>query len=185
MGDEAPTSEEGDTGEAGKTFTQAQLDRIVEERLARERQKYADYDDLKKAAAKAKELEDAKKSEEQKLLDRIEAAEKRAEQAEQAVTEAEKKALRARVAASHGLTDAQAARLQGDTLEELQSDAVEVFGEPKKAEPEEDTEEPRNFLRPTENLKPGASNSSDDEAVDGEALAEKVWQRKNPLASRT
>ena len=30
-----------------KTFTQAEMDSIIEGRLARERQKYADYDDLK------------------------------------------------------------------------------------------------------------------------------------------
>lgn len=39
---------------AGKTFTQEELDRLVEQRLTRERKKYADYDSLK---ASAKELE--------------------------------------------------------------------------------------------------------------------------------
>ena len=42
-----------------KTLTQAEIDAIVEERLAREKKKYADYGDLKKAAA---ELADLKKS---------------------------------------------------------------------------------------------------------------------------
>lgn len=37
----------------GKTFTQAELDRIVADRVARERAKYADYGDLKKRAASA------------------------------------------------------------------------------------------------------------------------------------
>ena len=40
-------------GDAGKSFTQAELDRIVSERVARERAKYADYADLKKRAAAA------------------------------------------------------------------------------------------------------------------------------------
>lgn len=35
-----------------KTFTQAEMDSIIEGRLARERQKYADYDDLKEKASK-------------------------------------------------------------------------------------------------------------------------------------
>jgi hypothetical protein len=37
----------------GKTFTQAELDRIVADRVARERSKYADYGELKKRAAAA------------------------------------------------------------------------------------------------------------------------------------
>lgn len=39
------------------TFTQEQLERIVADRLTRERKKYADYGDLKKAAAAAKTVE--------------------------------------------------------------------------------------------------------------------------------
>ncbi len=187
MADEAPTPDEGtDGGDAGKTFTQAQLDKIVEERLARERHKYADYDDLKQAAARLAELEDEKKSDEQKLLDRVEAAERRAEQAEQAVKTAERDALRARVAAKHGLSDAQAKRLEGETVEELEADAVEVFGvktttDEDADDGDDDTEDRGVFGRPREKLKPGASNNSDDEAVDGDALADKVWKRKNPL----
>lgn len=38
---------------AEKSFTQADLDRIVAERIAREKAKYADYGDLKKKAAAA------------------------------------------------------------------------------------------------------------------------------------
>lgn len=38
---------------SGKTFTQADLDRIVADRVARERAKYSDYGDLKKRAAAA------------------------------------------------------------------------------------------------------------------------------------
>ncbi len=41
------------TGKSDKTFTQADLDRIVADRVARERAKYADYGDLKKRAAAA------------------------------------------------------------------------------------------------------------------------------------
>lgn len=43
--------------------TQADLDRIVGDRLARERKKYADYNDLKAKAEKLDELEDANQSE--------------------------------------------------------------------------------------------------------------------------
>lgn len=40
-------------GDGAKTFSQAELDRIVADRVARERSKYADYGDLKKRAASA------------------------------------------------------------------------------------------------------------------------------------
>jgi len=47
-----------DDGKQGKTFTQAELDQIVQERVARERAKYTDYDDLKAKAGQAKTLEE-------------------------------------------------------------------------------------------------------------------------------
>ena len=49
-----------------KTFTQAELDAAVENRLARERAKYSDYDALKDKAAKYDQAEEARKSELQK-----------------------------------------------------------------------------------------------------------------------
>ena len=49
-----------------KTFTQADVDRIVSERLDRERGKYADYDELKAKATKFDEAEEAQKTELQK-----------------------------------------------------------------------------------------------------------------------
>ena len=49
-----------------KTFTQAELDSIVENRLARERGKYADYEDLKEKAAKFDKAQEDAKSELQK-----------------------------------------------------------------------------------------------------------------------
>jgi len=55
------------SGSAGRTFTQAELDQIIQERIGRERQKYADYEDLKKAAVKLKELETSQMSEAERL----------------------------------------------------------------------------------------------------------------------
>lgn len=52
-------AENGDGGKHSdqpeKTFTQADVDRLVKDRLERERRKYADYDDLKKIDAVMKE----------------------------------------------------------------------------------------------------------------------------------
>lgn len=52
-----------------RTFTQAEVDAIVGDRLKRDRAKYADYDDIKAKAAKFDELEEASKSELQKAIE--------------------------------------------------------------------------------------------------------------------
>lgn len=64
----------GDGGSGGSTTytapaTQDELDRIVGDRLARERQKYADYEDLKKKAAEHDAAVEAAKSEAEKAVD--------------------------------------------------------------------------------------------------------------------
>lgn len=69
-----------------ETFKQEDVDRIVKERLERERAKFADYDDLKAKAEGAKSVEE-------KL------AELEAKHAE-----AEARALRSDVAAKHGIS---------------------------------------------------------------------------------
>ena len=51
-------------------FTQADLDRIVKDRLTREREKYGDYDALKAKADKFDEIEEASKTELQKATER-------------------------------------------------------------------------------------------------------------------
>jgi hypothetical protein len=53
-----------------KTYTQDEINGIVQERLSRERKKYEDYDSLKEKAAKFDELEEANKSELQKAQDK-------------------------------------------------------------------------------------------------------------------
>lgn len=57
-----------------KTFTQAEVDAIVGDRLKRDRQKYADYDALKEKAEKYDKLEEENKSELQKAVERADAA---------------------------------------------------------------------------------------------------------------
>ncbi|WP_415477704.1 DUF4355 domain-containing protein [Bifidobacterium psychraerophilum] len=53
-----------------KTFTQEELNAVVEQRLNRERAKYGDYDDLKAKAERFDQAEDAQKSELQKLAEK-------------------------------------------------------------------------------------------------------------------
>jgi hypothetical protein len=67
------TANAGSTEETGKTFTQTEINAIVEGRLERERAKYADYDSLKEKAGKYDELQESKKTELQKANERAEA----------------------------------------------------------------------------------------------------------------
>lgn len=89
LNDDDPPAGGGAGGGGGdKTFTQAELDRIVEERLARDRrsrqpEKPADYDELKQ---KAEEL-DQLRAEGQSELDRERAAKEKAERDLQEATQ--------------------------------------------------------------------------------------------------
>lgn len=64
-------------GNSGYTppATQQDLNRIINDRVARERQKFADYKDLQGKAAQFDQLEESKKTEVQKAQDRASAAE--------------------------------------------------------------------------------------------------------------
>lgn len=142
-GAEAPKGSE-------KTFTQADLDRILADRLKRESAKYADYDDLKAKAEKFAELEDKDKSEAAKLADKLTKAESKA-------AEAEAKALRFEVAADKGIP---ATLLTGLTREEMESNADALIAfKGDEAAADGDGDEPQR--RPQERLKPGATPSSE------------------------
>lgn len=115
----APAPAPADLGDAGKKA-------LDEERAARREAEKQRKDletrlkELEPLAAKAKQLEDSKKTETEKLGEKLTAAEKRA-------VEAEQKALRLEVASAKGLTQAQAKRLVGATKEELEADADELL----------------------------------------------------------
>lgn len=71
-------------GGGDRTFSQADVDRIVQERLGRERQRFSDYEDLKAKAAKLDEIEAASKSELEKATERASKAEQEAQQIREA-----------------------------------------------------------------------------------------------------
>ena len=65
------TTQTKETVNQEKTFTQAELEKIVKERTYREKEKYADYDELKEKAARLDALEENSKSELQKATDKV------------------------------------------------------------------------------------------------------------------
>ena len=116
---------------AGKTFTQAELDAIVADRLARERAKYPDYEDLKAKAAKYDAAEEAGKSELQKANDKAAALKTELEALKKANQLRE---LRASVAKEKGVPEA---LLTGETEEacKAQADAILAFAKGGNAYP--------------------------------------------------
>lgn len=85
-------------GSRAKTFTQEEVDHIVNERLGRERGRKSDYGELKEKAGQAADLES-------KLAKALEENEKLKSEAKQSEHEKELSAIRAGVAAKHGIAD--------------------------------------------------------------------------------
>ena len=124
-----PDNGTNNTANAGneKTFTQVELNAIVEARLARERDKYADYDSLKEKAGKYDAAEESKKTELQKATDKMTALQKELDALKSANTV---KAIREKVAKD---TEVPIELLTADTEEacKTQADAILKFAKPK------------------------------------------------------
>ncbi len=119
-------SGEGGSGEGGsgegnepepKSFTQEQVDQIVERRLAKERGKYKDYDELKSKAMRLDEMENAGKSELDKLKESNAALRK---QIDDAAAEKQHAEWVSEVAKDKGVP---AELLRGSTKDELEAHA--------------------------------------------------------------
>lgn len=116
------------TGE-NKTFTQEDVNKIVEERLQRERQKYAgmaDYEQLKEKAGKYDELQEASKTELQKATEKVTTLQKELDGMKHAESV---RTVRAKVAEEKGIP---ASLLTADTEEACkeQADAILAFANP-------------------------------------------------------
>lgn len=107
----------GDSGNYTPPATQADLDRIIADRLSRERSKYADYEDLKAKAQRLAEIEEANKTEAEKVAEQL--AELQAKVAEYETRE-QINAWKQEVAEATGVP---AAVLAGSTKEEIEAHA--------------------------------------------------------------
>lgn len=97
--------------------SQEEFDRMVGQRLERERAKFGDYDDLKAKAAKFDEVEEKNKTELQKATERAAEAERKA-------ALAERTALRTRIAAETGVP---VEVLHGDDEDSIKAAAQKVI----------------------------------------------------------
>ena len=106
-GGDTPTTDEG-----FKPITsQDDLNRVIDDRLKRERAKYADYKDVKAKAAKLDEIEQANKTEAERVAARIEALEGENKRIQS-------EALRSRIQAKFSINDEDAELFLTGTDEE-------------------------------------------------------------------
>lgn len=117
--------------QAERTFTQADVDRIITERLAKEKAK------AESMAAKAREDAERKAAEEQgKFRELYEAAQQRIAETEARLKAAEIASIKREVAARLNMPAKLAERLQGETAEDIEADAKDLMAAlPKPAAP--------------------------------------------------
>lgn len=110
-----------------KTFTQSELDAIIQSRVAEEKKKYADYDSLKEKAGKYDEQQEANKTELQKANDKVTDLQKQLDAMKQAKNVDD---IRAKVSKDTGVP---ANLLSGNDEEtcKTQADAILKFAKPK------------------------------------------------------
>lgn len=131
------TAEDASANKGGKPdytppATQADLDKIVADRITRERGKYADYDELKAKAAKLAEIEESQKTEAQKTAERQAALERENETLKVAKLRSE--IAEAMSDPSKGLL-IPASLLTGSTKEEIEASAAALIEFTKGAKP--------------------------------------------------
>lgn len=109
------------TEQTEKTFTQAELDQIIAERLKREREKYPDYDSLKEKAARLDQIEEDAKSELQRAQEK---AEKLQAELSAMKHQEEVRSIRDKVAQATGVPSS---LLTGDTEEACTEQAAGIL----------------------------------------------------------
>lgn len=152
-GADPPDKGDGDTDWRAR-FEQLQRDARKWE--SRAKQNAQRLDELEPLAKRAKELEDASKTDLERLTADVQTHQSRA-------TAAEGELMRLKVALRKGLTEVQAKRLIGATEDELEADADDLLASfrpaTKDPEPTPEPEPPRpsnRRERPQERLRPGA-----------------------------
>lgn len=122
-----------------------------------------DLEKAKPAVARVKELEDASKSEAQKLAEDRDTHKGRADKAEAQL-------MRLTVGLEKGLTPAQAKRLVGTTKEELEADADELLASFGSKDASPTTTRPRETLR-------GGGDPTEEPAPDMRKIADSIPRR--------
>ena len=125
-----------------KTFTQAELNAIVQDRIARERAKYENFEELKEKAQKFDQIEEESKSELQKATEKANALQNELDAMKKAD---EIRSIRDKVAKEKGVP---AELLNFDTEEACaeQADKILSFAHPDNYPSVQDGGEPANTI---------------------------------------
>lgn len=131
--------------------TQEEFDNAIKERLAREKSKYSDYDQLKSRVTELEEenvgLKSTIEANHQSKAD----ADKQLEELQKQIAGYETASLRTRVALQYGLPYDLADRLQGTDEESFKADAERLAGFMKSNQPVAPVKETEPVLEKTEN----------------------------------
>ncbi len=164
----APQGDPDEDDPAPPAFTpitsQEQFDKLLGKRLGQQKAQFAGYDDYKAKAAEYDKLEDAKKTAEQRLSERLAQLEKDNEG-----LRLDK--LRSDVAIAKGLPPKLARRLTGSTKEELEADADDLLEDMPAPKSES---RPSMSQKPKENLRGGGRPDEEPEETDPRKLAAKI-----------
>lgn len=121
------TAPEGSSTDKTVTFSQEKLDRIIASRVAEERSKFSDYDDLKAARDELATLKQANESESERVQRERDEAKAEADRNAQTVAEKDAENLRLRVALETKLPAELIDRLRGDTEDAIREDAAKLL----------------------------------------------------------
>ena len=140
--------------------TQEELDTIVKARLAREKEKYADYDQLKTRVSDLEKENGVLKSAAEASKNSAADYDKQIADLKKQVASYETASLRTRIALQNGLPYDLADRLVGDNEEALKADAERLAGFMKPVEP----------AVPPKSNEPNVGNANDEDAALKEML---------------
>lgn len=116
--------------------TQEELDNIVKERLRREREKFGDYDELKKRVSELESENGALKATVEETKQTIAKSDAQITELQGQVSNYKTASLRTRIALQNGLPYDLADRLQGTDEEALRADAERLAGFMRPATPQ-------------------------------------------------
>lgn len=170
-----------------RTFSQDDVNRLIDERLERERKKYADYSDLKAKASKWQEHEDAQKSEVEKLTAQIADWQNRATQAD---TARKQTLIKSSVMAEAGRQNVPADRLEAAykllNVSDLKLEADDAIPNLSEAVARLLTDNPFLVATPGKPQAPKTSPTNPASAPTGsDWLAEYAAKMRNPAGGQT
>jgi ElaB/YqjD/DUF883 family membrane-anchored ribosome-binding protein len=159
-----PDPKDEDDSSQGKVFTQSELNAIVRDRLAREKSKYEDYEEAKKAQAELAKIKDSQKTTEEKLKDE---ADKAKQEAAEKSAKANERLIRAEIisqASALGFEHPEDAyKLMSRSEVNLDEDTLEVSGVKESLEALA-KERPSMVKKPSRKKDPGETTNPDSQS---------------------